>query len=203
MPPKSTSDSAASNRKSSREIKPAGPPKPSSAQSEAAPKGKAKAKAPPKAAASKRKAKVGEENEDEEEEEEEEEEKPKAKKPKAAPKKAPAKKAAPAATSQELAGKIFIFTGKLSHMTRDQASSYVTTKGGKVAKSVSKGTKLTHAVLGEDVGAVKMNEIQERDIEVMNEKEFMDLVGFKLERDVDEDEDDEGENGEGSSSPKK
>ena len=101
MPPKSTSDSAASNRKSSREIKPAGPPKPSSAQ------------------------------------------------------------------------------------------------------SVSRGTKLTHAVLGEDVGAVKMNEIQERDIEVMNEKEFMDLVGFKLERDVDEDEDDEGENGEGSSSPKK
>jgi len=72
-----------------------------------------------------------------------------------------------------LSGKIFVFTGALSSMTRDQAKMKVEALGGKCADTVSK--KVTHVVVGENPGS-KLQKAQRLGIKIINEEEFLKMV---------------------------
>lgn len=83
---------------------------------------------------------------------------------------------------QEVEGeKIFsglsiVLTGKLETLTRDEASAIIERLGGNSSSSVSK--KTAFVVAGSDAGS-KLTKAQELNIKIINEKEFLDLVGDK------------------------
>ncbi len=82
--------------------------------------------------------------------------------------------AAPAAVSDKLAGKTFLFTGKLSLFSRDQAEEMVEQNGGRNISAVSKN--LNYLVVGEKAGS-KLKKAQELGtIEIMDEQQFLDLI---------------------------
>ena len=72
-----------------------------------------------------------------------------------------------------LAGKIFVFTGGLRNLTREQAGHLVEGHGGRVASSVSK--KTSYVVAGEDAGS-KLKQAAKLGIAVLTEKEFRALL---------------------------
>ena len=73
-----------------------------------------------------------------------------------------------------LAGKTFVFTGRLSDMTREEAKRLVESLGGKVASSVSR--KVDYVVVGEDPGS-KLDRARALGITTLSEEEFKELVG--------------------------
>lgn len=75
-----------------------------------------------------------------------------------------------------LNGKTFVLTGKLSTLTRDDAGALVRGQGGKVAGSVSKNTD--YVVAGEDAGS-KLRKATELGIRILDEDEFLRMVGRK------------------------
>jgi DNA ligase (NAD+) len=77
------------------------------------------------------------------------------------------------AGSGPLAGKIFVLTGTLPHLARDQAKEMVEAAGGKVTGSVSKKTDFV--VAGTDPGS-KFTKAQELGITVLGEGDFMTLL---------------------------
>ena len=82
--------------------------------------------------------------------------------------------AAPAAVSDKLAGKTFLFTGKLSLFSRDQAEEMVEQNGGRNISAVSKN--LNYLVVGEKAGS-KLKKAQELGtIEILDEQQFLDLI---------------------------
>lgn len=82
--------------------------------------------------------------------------------------------AAPAsAHKQTLAGKVFVLTGTLGTMSRDEAKTKIKSLGGKVTGSVSKNTD--YVVAGNDPGS-KYDKAQKLKIEVVTEAEFLDLI---------------------------
>lgn len=82
--------------------------------------------------------------------------------------------AAPSAVSDKLAGKTFLFTGKLSLFSRDQAEEMVEQNGGRNISAVSKN--LNYLVVGEKAGS-KLKKAQELGtIEILDEQQFLDLV---------------------------
>jgi DNA ligase (NAD+) len=85
----------------------------------------------------------------------------------------------PASTTASLAGKIFVFTGGLRDLTREQAGELVEKHGGRVASSVSK--KTSYVVAGEDAGS-KLEQATKLGIAVLTEKEFRVLVEADGER---------------------
>src|SRR5690606_38472265 len=71
-------------------------------------------------------------------------------------------------------GKTFLFTGKLSLFTRDEAEEMVEKHGGKNISAVSKN--LNYLVVGEKAGS-KLKKAQEiGTIEVLDEQQFLDLI---------------------------
>ncbi len=72
-----------------------------------------------------------------------------------------------------LEGKVFVFTGALSSMTRDEAKRRVEELGGKTSDSVSK--KVTHVVVGENPGS-KLQKAQRLGITIINEEEFLKMI---------------------------
>jgi len=72
-----------------------------------------------------------------------------------------------------LAGQIFVLTGKLSGLTRDEAKEIIEDRGGAVASSVS--SKTTYVVVGESPGS-KLEQAQKLNIPTLGEKEFLKLV---------------------------
>ena len=80
---------------------------------------------------------------------------------------------APRATSNELAGKTFVFTGTLTKFTREQAESEVKKRGGKIAGSVSKNT--TYVVAGEKAGS-KLEKAQKLGVDVIDEDAFQRMI---------------------------
>ncbi len=72
-----------------------------------------------------------------------------------------------------LSGKVFVFTGALSSMTREEAKRLVEERGGKVASSVSR--KVDYVVVGESPGS-KLDKAKKLGIKTMNEEEFLKLV---------------------------
>ncbi len=81
---------------------------------------------------------------------------------------------APAATGDgPLAGRSFLFTGKLERMSRREANEMVKAAGGRLVSGVSKN--LDVLVVGEKPGS-KLKKAQELGIEVLEEEAFLELV---------------------------
>lgn len=75
------------------------------------------------------------------------------------------------------AGKIFVLTGTLPTLKRDEAKKMIEARGGKVSGSVS---KKTHCVLaGEDAGS-KLEKARELGVEVIDETEFLKRIGAQI-----------------------
>lgn len=72
-----------------------------------------------------------------------------------------------------LAGLIFVFTGSLSLMSRDQARIAAQDLGAGTASSISK--KVTHVVAGEEAGS-KLDKARQLGIRVLTEQEFMEMI---------------------------
>jgi DNA ligase (NAD+) len=75
---------------------------------------------------------------------------------------------------QPLAGKVFVFTGRLEGYTRVQASRRIEAMGGRVTSSVSGETD--YLVVGEDPGS-KLDAAREQEVEVLDEAGFRKLIG--------------------------
>ena len=77
--------------------------------------------------------------------------------------------------SNALEGKTFLFTGKLSLFTREQAEEMVEKHGGKNISAVSKN--LNYLVVGEKAGS-KLKKAQDiGTITILDEQQFLDLIG--------------------------
>jgi DNA ligase (NAD+) len=81
---------------------------------------------------------------------------------------------APSDRSDQLAGEVFVFTGTLTRMTREEAETEVKRRGAKATRSVS--SKTTIVVAGEKAGS-KLAKARKLDIRIMDEDEFRDLIG--------------------------
>jgi DNA ligase (NAD+) len=73
-----------------------------------------------------------------------------------------------------LAGKTFVLTGTLPHLTRDEAKKMIEDAGGRVSGSVSKKTDFV--VAGEEAGS-KLDKAKELGVKVIGEKEMRELLG--------------------------
>jgi DNA ligase (NAD+) len=74
------------------------------------------------------------------------------------------------------AGKIFVLTGTLPSLSRDDASTLIRDAGGTVTGSVSKNTDFLLA--GEEAGS-KLTKAKELGVKILSEKEFLDMLGSK------------------------
>ena len=72
-----------------------------------------------------------------------------------------------------LAGQIFVLTGTLASMSRDEAGAILKSMGAKVTGSVS--AKTTCVVAGEKAGS-KLDKANALGIRVMTEAEFLELI---------------------------
>ncbi|MBQ9915441.1 MAG: NAD-dependent DNA ligase LigA, partial [Clostridia bacterium] len=78
-----------------------------------------------------------------------------------------------AGTTQKLAQKKFVITGKFQEYSRNELTELVEKNGGSVAGSVSK--KTDYVVAGEDAGS-KLSKAQELDVPVLNLEEFLAML---------------------------
>jgi len=78
-----------------------------------------------------------------------------------------------APVSDQFAGKIFVFTGTLTRLKRDEAEEMVKQRGGRASGSVSKQT--SYVVAGESAGS-KLAKAQELGVPVLTEDEFIEMV---------------------------
>ena len=76
----------------------------------------------------------------------------------------------------EFDGKTFVLTGRLASMSRDEAGDIIREMGGTVSGSVSKKTDFV--VVGEDAGT-KLKKATELGLKILDEDEFLKLVGRK------------------------
>ena len=72
-----------------------------------------------------------------------------------------------------LAGKVFVLTGALSSLTREQATDRIERLGGRVASAVSK--KTSYVVAGSEAGA-KLDKARQLGIEALDEGGFLALI---------------------------
>jgi DNA ligase (NAD+) len=72
-----------------------------------------------------------------------------------------------------LAGKVFVITGTLSSMSRDEATAALERLGAKVAGSVSR--KTNYLVAGADAGS-KLQKAQALGVETLDEEAFQKLI---------------------------
>jgi len=77
---------------------------------------------------------------------------------------------------QPLKGKIFVLTGALETMTREEAKEKIRILGGEISESVSKKTDFV--VIGKEPG-LKFEKAKNLGIKTINEKEFLELISSK------------------------
>jgi len=75
--------------------------------------------------------------------------------------------------SDKLAGKIFVVTGTLENLSRQQAEQAIKQAGGKSSSSVSK--KTDYVLAGENPGS-KLNKAKKLGVEVIDEKQFLKMM---------------------------
>ncbi len=75
---------------------------------------------------------------------------------------------------ERFAGKVFVLTGTLPSMTRDEARELIEARGGRVTGSVSKKTDFVLA--GADPGS-KLDKANELGVSVIDEAEFKKMLG--------------------------
>ncbi|MDO9399118.1 MAG: NAD-dependent DNA ligase LigA, partial [bacterium] len=75
--------------------------------------------------------------------------------------------------AQKLVGKIFVLTGALSGLTRDEAKAKIRELGGDISSSVSKNTDFV--VAGDDPGS-KLDKAKKLGVKIINEEEFLKLI---------------------------
>lgn len=75
--------------------------------------------------------------------------------------------------TDKLAGKIFVLTGTLSTMTRDEASEIIKSHGGKTSSSVSK--KTSYVLAGENAGS-KLDKAQNLGVIILTENDFLEMI---------------------------
>ncbi|MBL8220062.1 MAG: NAD-dependent DNA ligase LigA, partial [Bryobacterales bacterium] len=73
-----------------------------------------------------------------------------------------------------LAGKVFVITGTLPSMSREEAKARIEAAGGKVTDSVSK--KTSYLVAGEAAGS-KLTKAQTLGVPVLDEEALQALIG--------------------------
>ncbi|MBP9773138.1 MAG: NAD-dependent DNA ligase LigA [Candidatus Peribacteraceae bacterium] len=71
-------------------------------------------------------------------------------------------------------GKIFVLTGTLPTLGREQAKEMIKDRGGKVSGSVSK--KTTYVIAGDEAGS-KLDDAKALGVSVIDEEEFLKMVG--------------------------
>lgn len=76
-------------------------------------------------------------------------------------------------TGDDFSGQTVVFTGKLEHLTRDEAEAIVMRLGGKAAGSVSKQTSLV--VAGPGAGS-KLARAEELGVKVISEQDFLESL---------------------------
>ena len=74
---------------------------------------------------------------------------------------------------QRLSGRIFVFTGGLEKLTRDEAKDLVRAQGGDVSESVSKET--AYVVAGIEPGS-KYDKAKKLGVKILDEKEFLKII---------------------------
>ena len=77
------------------------------------------------------------------------------------------------ASPQVLAGKVFVLTGTLPHLTRQEAQALITAAGGRVTSSVTR--KTDYVVAGTDPGS-KYEQAQRLEIPIIGEEDLHQLV---------------------------
>jgi DNA ligase (NAD+) len=82
-------------------------------------------------------------------------------------------KPAPKVKAGALSGKIFVFTGELESMSRNEAKEIVRTHGGKASETVS--AKTTYVVAGPGAGE-KLDKAKKIGVKVLKEKEFLGMI---------------------------
>ena len=75
--------------------------------------------------------------------------------------------------SATLKGKLFVLTGGLDGLSRDEAKDKIRARGGEVSESVSK--KTSYVVAGSDAGS-KLEKAKKLGIRILSEKEFLRMV---------------------------
>lgn len=80
----------------------------------------------------------------------------------------------PERAERPLDGRVFLFTGSLSSMSRNEAKQLVKELGGQVVSGLS--GRVTDLVAGAKVGS-KLKKARERGIHILDEEEFLKLVG--------------------------
>ena len=73
-----------------------------------------------------------------------------------------------------IAGNTFLFTGKLTEFTREDAEAHVKAEGGKVLSGVS--AKLNYLVVGEDAGSKLAKAKAIGTVTILHEKEFLKMM---------------------------
>jgi DNA ligase (NAD+) len=81
---------------------------------------------------------------------------------------------APTASALPLAGRTFVLTGTLEHMTREQAQEALVARGAKVSGSVSK--KTSFVVAGIEAGS-KLERARKLGVTVLDEEQLLELLG--------------------------
>jgi DNA ligase (NAD+) len=76
-----------------------------------------------------------------------------------------------------LSGRIFLFTGTLQSLSRDEAKQLVKARGGQVATSI--GQRVTDVVVGEKAGS-KKKKAEEIGLAIMTEERFLSLIADEV-----------------------
>jgi DNA ligase (NAD+) len=79
--------------------------------------------------------------------------------------------------TEAYAGMLFVLTGKLETLTRDEAAALIEAHGGRVTSSVSK--KTNYVVAGEEAGS-KLDKAQALGVKVINEQEFTEMLASNV-----------------------